>query len=281
MTRLRTADVQPIVAELAEYDNKLKQNTGASLLEIAASAARVDLSLIKDPARYKIAVIPVTCGQGIIQGFSQSVQGIASYLGFSASVTETVDVAGLAEAVEKKADVLLLADDNRFVAINVAVRKVVDNSQATGKGYVAALEFMAGGLENKEVLVIGAGPVGRSAIKELLLRKAQVALYDIDKKVGQAVLQDFRQQHQKVLKLEMDLNEALLNHRLIIDACPAKAFIKPHHLHDDTMIAAPGVPLGVDPQCFPKIANKLIHDPLQIGVATMIVDAIYGPPVEV
>lgn len=275
MTRLCAADVLPIGAELSEYDNKLQKITGANLLQIAASAARIDLTMVKEPGKYKIAVIPVTCGQGIIQGFSHAVAEIVSYLGFSTFVTENTDVAGLAEALEKKADVLMLADDNRFIAVNTLTRQVVDNSQATGKGFVAALEFMAGGLENKEVLVLGAGPVGQSAINELLLRKANVALYDINEKVAQAVYHNFIH-HGNTFKLEKDLNEALSKHRLIIDACPAKAFIKPEDLHKEALIAAPGVPLGLAHQCFPEFSQRLVHDPLQIGVATMALQAVYA-----
>lgn len=45
-----------------------------------------------------------------------------------------------------------LADDNRFVAISLITRKVLDNSQATGRFFAAALDLMAGGIMNREVL---------------------------------------------------------------------------------------------------------------------------------
>jgi pyrrolysine biosynthesis protein PylD len=76
--------------------------------------------------------------------------------------------------------------------------------------------------------------------------------------------------------MEKDLEEALQKHRLIVDASPAAGIIKERHIKPDTAIAAPGLPLGLCPGALVSIGDRLIHDPLQIGVATMLVLAIRG-----
>ena len=74
----------------------------------------------------------------------------------------------------------MFADDERFVAIDMANRRVVDNADATAKGYVAGLNLMAGGLKGKDVLVIGCGPVGSFATEVLAKLESQVSVYDVN-----------------------------------------------------------------------------------------------------
>jgi len=37
---------------------------------------------------------------------------------------------------------------------------------------------------------------------------------------------------------------------------------------------APVIPLGVEAACVAQLSSRLIHDPLQIGVATMMFDVL-------
>ena len=101
-----------------------------------------------------VAVVPITAGKGIIECFAQAVQSIVSYTGFTSFVTHDYDVAGLAEGINRGAKIIFLADDNCFIAINLSSGLVVDNAEATGRGYVAALECLAGELRARRVLVI-------------------------------------------------------------------------------------------------------------------------------
>ena len=151
MTRLIQDDVVNIASNLEEYNAKLVKMTGCSLREIAAHAVGEKTS--EDyTQRPKIAVIPMTCGQGIIKGFVESVVSIISYLGFNSVITKNSDAGGIAEAVQNGSEILFMADDERFVAVNVRSGKVSDNGEATGKGYVASLMHMCKGLEGKKVL---------------------------------------------------------------------------------------------------------------------------------
>jgi len=271
MTRLMSEDIRFIGDDLARYDSELLRKTGLSLRQIACRAAGMDEAEARRSLASVVAgVVPMTSGEGIIVGFSEAVADILGYLGASSFVTDMADVAGLAEAVRRGADVVFLADDLRFVALNLSSRIVADNSEATARGYVAALDALAGGLERKTILVLGAGEVGRHAIAAVQALGARVSVYDPDPKK----IRDL--ESEAGLAVEKDLEEALQNFELIVDASPAAGIIKERHIKPDTAIAAPGLPLGLCPGALVSIGDRLIHDPLQIGVATMLVLAIQG-----
>lgn len=272
MTRLKQDDLVTIAAMLEEYNAKLVRMTGCSLREIAAQAAGKEGN--EDHAqKLKVAVIPMTCGQGIIEGFVESVASIISYLGFNTVITKSPDAGGVAEAVQNDSEILFMADDNRFVAVNLRTGKVSDNGDATGKGYVTGLVQMCGGLGGKKVLVIGAGPVGTSAASALLRVGAEVSIYDIDLSASQRLSEKLIKQGYAAA-ISTDLESALTEHTILVDACPTGDFIKQRHISETTMIAAPGIPLGVQEACVEQLSNRLLHDPLQIGVATMVLDVL-------
>ena len=216
----------------------------------------------------------MTCGQGVIGGFADTVQQITAHLGFNAFVTRHTDVAGLAEAFKKKSDLIILSDDDRFVAINVKSRRLVDNADATGKGYVTGLNLMTGGLKGKNVLVIGCGPVGRSAAVNLVHLGSEISVYDINPERCQGVAREIRDLLDAKIRIEKELNTALLRHRCIIDASPGADIIDENHIARDTYISAPGMPSGLSTNARAKISDRFLHDPLQIGVATMVVEAV-------
>ncbi len=267
MTRLKEDDISKVVAGLTQYDVELISKTGCSLKAIAARAAQRDLDSSSAPG-LKIAVIPVTSGQGIIGGFTTAVAGILDYLGFDAFITQNSDVAGIAEAIHGGAEVLFAADDHKFIAFNLKTGMIVDNGAATGRGYITALNQMCCGLTEKPVLVIGAGPVGRGAAGLIAKLGGLVSVYDIDVTASRALVDELRKQGQPA-KVETDLDYALSRHQVIVDASPAEDVIPPRHITERTIIAAPGVPLGVPPEQRRKHSARILHDPLQIGVATM------------
>jgi pyrrolysine biosynthesis protein PylD len=275
VTRLKTLDIAGISAELDRYDTELLNKTGCTLLGIACHAAGVEEKTIQDLiASTKVAVIPMTCGQGVIEGFAKTVQQITSHIGFNAFVTRHTDVAGLGEALDKKADLIMLSDDDLFVAINIKSRRVVDNTPATGKGYAAGLNLMTGGVKDKRALVIGCGPVGRSAVVDLVRLGSEVFVYDIKPECCQGLAREIKDLLDANIGIEEELNTALFSHRCIIDASPGAGIIHESHIARDTYISAPGMPSGLSKNARVKISDRLLHDPLQIGVATMIVEAV-------
>ncbi|SCM78609.1 Pyrrolysine biosynthesis protein PylD [uncultured Sporomusa sp.] len=267
MTRLKEDDVNKLAARLTKYDVELISKTGCNLKAIAARAANRDLSTIS-VAQAKIAVIPITGGQGIIGGFTEAVAGILDYLGFDTFITASYDIAGIAEAILHGAEILFAADDDKFIAFNLRTGAIADNSEATGRGYVTALNQMCCGLTEKHVLVIGAGAVGRSAAGLIVKLGGLVSVYDIDVTASRALVDELRRQGYPA-KLETDLDYALSKHLVIVDASPAENVIRPAYITERTIIAAPGVPLGVPAEQCGKHFAQILHDPLQIGVATM------------
>jgi pyrrolysine biosynthesis protein PylD len=274
MTRLTTDDITSIADELQAYDEELVTKTGCSLHGIACQAAGITESEIKKvSADVRVGVIPITFDQGVIKGFSETVASIVSHIGCKAFVSQAVDVAGIAEAIEKKADIIMFADDDRFVAIDISNRYVVDNAEATAKGYVAGLNSMTSGLNGKDVLVIGCGPVGSCATEALAKLDAHVSVHDAKPSRCKELADRLKQSLKIEIEVAAELHPSLLVHQFIIDATPAAEIIRAHHITPETYISAPGVPLGLDKDAQAQISNRLLHDPLQIGVATMVVCA--------
>jgi len=264
VTRLTPVDILDIPRSLPRYDIELRVKTGSSLLEIAEDAARANMSV-----RTQAVVVPITTGRGMIRGFSEAVAAILTHIGVKAVVSRRSDLAGMVEAYERHVDLLMVADDERFVAINMRTRRVVDNAASTAKAYVAALGKMANGLAGKHVLVIGAGNVGSAAISDLILRKANPLAVDIDSTKLNALKRTFGR---KTTVIE-NLPDALRETNLIINTAPARKIIAANMIKEDTLISAPAIPVGLTDAAIRKLGRNLVHDPLQLGVATMAVEA--------
>jgi pyrrolysine biosynthesis protein PylD len=238
----------------------------------------------------------------VISRFSSTVRNIVVHIGFNAFVTQAADVAGIAEAVEKGAEVIMMADDYRFIALTLKSRfqipdiefsprnaqpatrnqshHIVDNSDATAKGYVAGLDLMAGGIDRQNVLVIGCGPVGRSAVLAALQRGAHVSIFDIDARRSQNLAREINELTGKTVTVEKSINcvdTACRDFNLMIEATNAAGVIHEGGITPETYIAAPGMPLGLTPAAVRKVSDRLLHDPLQLGVTVMAVEAVISP----
>jgi len=272
MTRLTEKDIAGQDQILAEYDQELRHKTGLGLAEIACLGAGVTAADFARAGREKLAaVVPVTAGLGVIGGFTGLVRGIARFLGFRTLLTTASDVAGLYEAVEQGADLVFLADDNRFICLNLRTGQAAENGTATGRGFAAALLGLAGGVAGREVLVLGAGPVGRAAMAFLGEQGAKVAVYDPDGEKAQLAA--------SLLGAvpERNLADALARTGCILDASPQGGFLTRADLRSDALLSCPGVPLALADDAFQCFRGSLVHDPLQIGVATMLALACRDP----
>ena len=274
MTRLTTKDIQDISKELPAYESSLMEKTGCSLRQLACRAMEVSEKNVQESVEHTlVGVIPMTSGGGVLKDFCRTVADIVSHIGCRAFVTRRTDVSGIAEAVEKKADILMFADENRFVALNMRHRKIVDNAEATGRGFVTGLQLMAESLKGRKVLVLGCGPVGQSAVKALAKTGCRISVYDIEPAAYGRLSVEFNDPAVDVQFLH-DLGPALHQHDLMVDASPTGGFILAQHIKPHTFISAPGMPLGLDGSALEAIGDRLLHDPLQIGVATMVVGAL-------
>jgi pyrrolysine biosynthesis protein PylD len=75
------------------------------------------------------------------------------------------------------------------------------------------------------------------------------------------------------ITVERNLEEALSRYTVFFDASPAANIIQARHIKPETFIAAPGIPLGLSEEAYFLVKERLIHDVLEIGVATMFVHA--------
>ncbi|MGB5749554.1 MAG: 3-methylornithyl-N6-L-lysine dehydrogenase PylD [Desulfobacterales bacterium] len=270
MTRLQLDDISNISSRLVAYDEELLVKTGHNLRQIACHATE-----LKEEAgwavisRLRVGVVPIRWGQGVIEGFCEATAGILRHLGFDTFVTRQADIMGLTEAYEIKADAVFLSDDNDFVALNTHTRQYVHNAAATGKGFVAGLDLMARGLAGKKVLVLGCGSVGRSATATLLSYGAKPSIYDINSEYSRELLKSLAGPDLDRITIELNFRAALAGHTLIVDATNAAEIIHAVDISPHTFIAAPGMPLGLSRGALNKVSDRLLHDPLQTGVATM------------
>ncbi len=275
MTRLRPVDIELLPGKLVAYDAELQRKTGLSLRQVACKAA----GILEDDLRTMmnevvVAAVPVSSGLGIIGGFSYTVGSIVTHLGFRSFVTERHDVAGTAEALERGGDILMLADDERFIAITPGRHQVVDNARATARGFLAGLEAMSGGFSGASALVLGCGPVGVAGAEALLERGATVALLDTDRGRALSAFRDLISTAPDAVGVEDGGMNALSTYDLIFEATNTGGFIDSHNLTSRTLLAAPGIPCALTADALAHHGDRILHDALEIGTATMCVEAV-------
>jgi pyrrolysine biosynthesis protein PylD len=277
MTRLRAQEMAAIARDLNAYDRELRDKTGVALRGLACQAAGIcETEFVKRVIGLSAAVVPIGWGEGVIPGFAAAVQRIVRHLGLGIHTVDKSGVSGLAQAYAGGSDLIFLADDAQFIAINTHDRSVADNAEATGAGFAWGLHLMAGGVAGKPVLVLGCGAVGFHAARALLKIGATVSLYDRNARASERCRRQLQAARTQILRVESHLEQALHRHRLLLDATPAAGFIGEEHLHSDSLVGAPGVPLGLTAPAAERLANRLLHDRLEIGVATMVAAAVKG-----
>lgn len=267
MTRLTEQDVTALVAELATFEEKLSESAGMGLRELAMHTVTEPAACVPLYGAH-LAAVPMTCGLGVIGGFCDAVAAVLRHLGADAWVTAQPDARGIQEAVTHGADVLFLADDFRFIALDLHRGRCVDNDVATADGYVTALEAAAGGLDGRQVLLLGLGPVGRAAARRLAGRGAAVAAVEPDGERLQAALD---------VGLEVEpvsLTDGLARCDLVFDATPAAGFIDAERAASIAVAAVPGFPSAFTAEAQAVLGARHIHEPLAVGVAVMAVRAL-------
>ncbi len=276
MTRLVSKDIDGLGGSLPEYEAFLHRLIGTGLAGIAAHARdgrQGEAACVQSLGRSLIGIVPVSYGKGVIPGFTEALRDIVTFLGAKAFIARQVNILGMAEAVERGATLLLLSDDDDFMVLNLRDNRTSHNSEATGQGFAAALALMAGGLEGKEVLVVGAGPVGSAAAAWIDSHRGRCLIYDQSIEAAHRLAQSITG-----ARVADQLGPALARCDLVIEATPVANVLRRAWLRPEHRIAAPGVPLGVE--CGPEddlqtLANHhIVHDRLEIGVATMLFSAI-------
>ncbi len=270
MTRLTSDDVRSIPHTIEDYDKNLKAKIGKSLIDLAnylVDSQEIDRAVTK----IKAAVVPITSGLGIIEGFTEAVASILRHIGMDAFVTQKPDVAGFAEAFSKNADLLFAGDDYVFSVFNLNKKRFVENSFATGKAYAAVLELAIGGLKGNTILVVGAGRVGSSAIDYMIKKGAKVILMEIDKERRTKLKKIYKES----LTIMNTLDEAIKHTKLILIAAPVHGLLDKNIVDSKMIISSPAIPSGLTEAATKNLPNRnFIHDPLQIGVVAMVALAL-------
>ena len=265
MTRLTEDVIKDVPSKISDLDHELERRIGMDLKEFACYTMNMNSDEV-DFSSYKVAVVPITSGKGIIGGFSLSVATAVRTLGMQPYITGSCDVTGISEAFTSDADIIFMADDERFVALNTKTRSFSDNVWSTAKGYVTALKLAEGGLEGKKVLVIGAGRVGTEAVKLLRKEGAFVEVTDIIPEKAEALESRYDE-----VKAIPDVASAIKSNKLILNASPGK--IPGKLIQEGAVISSPGVPYAFDEEG-ERRAKTIIHDVLSLGVAVMAAASI-------
>ena len=264
MTRLTPKMISGLSGELSDIDKMLIRDTGMALRTLGFRAIGVDPAKV-DVTKYRAAAVPITSGLGIISKFSRSVADIVSAMGIECTVTEHTDVWGFGDALDLGADIILMADDEQYMAYSVAAGKYANNSYCTAAGYVEALRGAAGGLKGKDVLVRGAGRVGGNMVAMLRKLGARVTVADILPDRASAVAYA-----NPGTIVATDIDASTRKADLILNASPTP--IPGDQIKEGAIVSTPGIPHVYDEETLAKA--EFIHDPLAIGTAPMVAQAI-------
>lgn len=272
MTRLVSEDIDGLGISLPAYEVFLHELTETGLAGIAAHAqagGQGEEAFAQALERHQVGIVSVSYGDGVIAGFAEALRDIVSFLGAGAFITRQANIVGMGEAVERGATMLLLSDDDDFMVLNLKDHRISHNSTATGRGFAAALSLMAGGLQGQDVLIVGAGPVGSAAAAWVNSQGGHCLIYDQSLAVARQLASSLNGAR-SVDRLEPTLARC----DLVIEATPAAGVLRQEWLRPEHRIAAPGVPLGVEingQQNLQAMACRhIVHDKLEIGVATML-----------
>jgi pyrrolysine biosynthesis protein PylD len=267
MTRLTEQDVKGLTRDLEAFEKRLVAATSLDLRSLALRTVTSDERCVQLRGA-RVAAVPMSSGEGVIPGFTACVVAVLLHLGCDAWATSQPDVSGMQAAVAAGASVLFLADDRRFVALNVVRACSVDNDPATADGYATALEGAAGGLGGRDVLLLGLGHVGRAAARRLTARGATVFAAEPDEERVAAA-------REVGLEFELvDLAAGLARCDLVYDACPAAGIIDVSDLRPGVIAAAPGMPSAFTAAAQEVLGLRHIHEPLAVGVAVMAARAL-------
>lgn len=273
MTRLVTEWIRELEDTAADRDEELKALTGTGYIRLASLVSGVSEDVLAEASReYKVAVVPVTSGFGEIETFPQSVAAITSAMGFDTFVTEGTDVNGFYEAKCSGADIVYMADDDRYIAVNMRNGNIGENDISTGRGYAELmLQFAAARNKKPETgntVVLGFGRIGKIMAGYLKEKGIIPAVYDKDKSKKESVLK----QGFKWADSIAEIREYLY----ILDGTSEGSWLSTAVLSDDVLISAPGIPLSLDDDGKQMLEGRYLHDMLETGTAVMLGYALAG-----
>ena len=256
MALLTPEDLANMTNALVENDRLIEKLTNYSLDGLCRKIYKTAQN------NEKIAIIPVTAGNGIIGSFSESLLFTVQHFGMNGFITKETDVAGYYEAVKNGADIILMADDLTYMAHNLRNGKIAHNQICTGRIYAEILCHADDYSDDKDVLLIGLGKVGTPALETFLKEEQNVYVYDVDAGRVDEIVSKY-----PVLKYKEADSKTFSK---IFEATPAADTISEAALKQNCFVSTPGIPLGISKKLIEKYNVRVVQEPLGIGTLSML-----------
>lgn len=260
MALLTPEDLENINKQLQEADSTVRRVTGLDIKGICKDFYGTT------PCCEKVGIVPVTSGNGIIGSFSESLNAIAGYFGFDSFITDMPDVSGYYEAVKNGARIILMADDNTFLAHYLKNGKIANNQPCTGIIYaeIASRYLKA---DSKEVLAVGLGKVGFPGAAHLVQKGFKVYGYDADRTLLEKSVSSLGIIPFNPVSPEGDRQRKF---SIIFEATPCADTIPESVISENCVISTPGIPCAISKELQKKCGVELVMEPLGIGTASML-----------
>lgn len=258
MALLTPEDLENINKQLQEADSAVRRVTGLDIKGVCKDFYGTT------PCCEKIGIVPVTSGNGIIGSFSESLHAIAGYFGFDSFVTDTPDVSGYYEAVRNGAQIILMADDNTFLAHNLKNGKIANNQPCTGIIY-AEIASRYPKTNSKDVLAVGLGKVGFPGAAHFVNKGFRVYGYDADRELLDKTVSSLG-----IIPFDPVNPDNPEKFSIIFEATPCADTIPESVISENCVISTPGIPCAISKELQRKYGVELIMEPLGIGTASML-----------
>ena len=255
MALLTPEDLENIKRQLQEADSAVRRVTGLDIKGVCKDFYGTT------SCSEKVGIVPVTSGNGIIGNFSASLHAITEYFGFDSFVTNMPDVSGYYEAVRNGAQIILMADDNTFLAHNLKNGKIANNQPCTGIIYaeIASRYLKA---DSKDVLAVGMGKVGFPGVAHFVQKGFRVYGYDADRALLEKTVASLG-----ITPFDPDTPRKF---SIIFEATPCADTIYEAVLSENCVISTPGIPCAISRELQKKYGVELVMEPLGIGTASML-----------
>lgn len=258
MALLTPEDLENINKQLQEADSSVRRVTGLDIKGVCKDFYGTT------PCCEKVGIVPVTSGNGIIGNFSASLHAITEYFGFDSFVTDMPDVSGYYEAVRNGAQIILMADDNTFLAHNLKNGKIANNQPCTGIIYAEiASRYLK--TDSKNVLAVGLGKVGFPGVAHFVRKGFKVYGYDADRKLLDKTVSNLG-----ITLFDPDNPENPRKFSIIFEATPCADTIPESVISENCVISTPGIPCAISKELQKKHGVELVMEPLGIGTASML-----------
>ncbi|WP_410508365.1 3-methylornithyl-N6-L-lysine dehydrogenase PylD [Methanosarcina hadiensis] len=258
MALLTPEDLENINKQLQAADSAVRRVTGLDIKGVCKDFYGTT------PCCEKVGIVPVTSGNGIIGSFSESLHAIAGYFGFDSFVTDMPDVSGYYEAVRNGAQIILMADDNTFLAHNLKNGKIANNQPCTGIIYAEiASRYLK--TDSKDVLAVGLGKVGFPGAAHFVNKGFRVYGYDADRELLDKTVSSLG-----IIPFDPVNPDNPGKFSIIFEATPCADTIPESVISENCVISTPGIPCAISKELQRKYGVELIMEPLGIGTASML-----------